>query len=73
MVTNSNRSDWDREVGGSNPLAPTSIVKKKATRVEWLSCLWQRLRQTNKLKGLLRLRHPLWSEGELAHTTGGPP
>jgi len=25
----------DREVGGSNPLAPTKIVKEKTTRFEW--------------------------------------
>ena len=28
----------DREVGGSNPLAPTIIAKENATRSEWLSC-----------------------------------
>ena len=30
------RTVRDREVGGSNPLAPTKNIKEKATRVEWL-------------------------------------
>ena len=40
------RTVRDREVGGSNPLAPTKILNKKATRCEWLCHLCRRLCQT---------------------------
>jgi hypothetical protein len=30
---------WDREVGGSNPLAPTTIAKEKATVIGGFSLL----------------------------------
>ena len=40
------RTVRDREVGGSNPLAPTNFPKEKATRFEWPSCLCRKLCQT---------------------------
>ena len=34
---------WDREVGGSNPLAPTKLPRKMTTRAEWFCSLWRYL------------------------------